>query len=117
MARCRRRGIESLSNLQGVEAILVQETWLKERHSLYFSGRTVIRDDSGVGTAIIIDNRTRFNRVRIGGLNHINYTAIEISLNKGEKRLLASVYVPCSIKKGELENDLEAILQTATKSS
>lgn len=99
--------------MNGVEAILLQETWLRDWHSLNFSGRTVIRDDAGVGTAIVIDNRIQFDRVKIDGINHINYTAIAISPRKGAKRLLASVYVPCSLKKEEIDDDLVAILQAA----
>lgn len=94
VTRERRRDLEEQFNRGGFEVMLVQETRLGEKHNLRVSGARTLRNDDGVGTAIVVADRIKTEKVIIEGLSHITCTAARIWIGS-RTTLLVSLYVPC----------------------
>ena len=92
------RRIEVDKHLQGINADIcfIQESHLHQKHSVALKKYNCIRDDSGVGTAILIKTRFKFEQLFIPAISHINLTAIKIKFRNDKEVLAISIYIPCS---------------------
>lgn len=111
--RPRRAEVNHLINKERANIILLQETHLMDKHSLFLSGMKVVRTDDGVGTAVGVKCNIKFEKVYIS-LLYINYTAVCVKREEGSV-LIVSIYVPCGINSGQLNKDLQTIRDVAEK--
>lgn len=82
VGRHKRAEVNSIINSEKIQIILLQETHLGERHSLFLSGMKVIRRDDGVGTAIGVKCNIKFESVQID-LDVLNNTAVRTKCRWG----------------------------------
>lgn len=68
----------------------------------------VVGTDDGVGTAVGVKCNIKFETVYIS-LLYINYTAVCVKREEGSV-LIVSIYVPCGINSGQLNKDLQTIV-------
>lgn len=75
--RNRRAEVNDFIKKQAADVILLQETRLDKKHSLFLSGMRVYRSDEGVGTAIGIKQNIKAERVTLSRLK-VDHTATRI---------------------------------------
>lgn len=107
VSRQKRAEVNHVIDNQCANIILLQETHLKNNHSLFLSGMKVVRTDDGVGTAIGVKCNIKYEKVTLN-LECINYTAVSVKRKEGTV-LVISIYVPCGIGGGRLWKDLQMI--------
>lgn len=106
----RRTELLSIMDKLGITVCLVQETRLKfKRINREETGDyNIIRDDRGVGTAVIIKNCYKGERMDLGKLNAIDAMAVRIGHNRNAVTVV-SVYIPQSAKSEDVVKDLNII--------
>lgn len=105
--RERRAELDQLAKDKNTDIILIQETHLKDRHSLRMSNMKVMRNDEGSGTAICIKEGIMSERVTVNRLRVLQVTAARIIVEK-KNTIVISIYVPCYTK-GGISEDLRII--------
>lgn len=87
----------------------VQDTRFQQKHSVAFKKYNCIRDDSGVGTAILIKTRFKFEQIFFPAIVHINLTAIKIKFRNDKEVMAISIYIPCSTPINKLNSELSLL--------
>lgn len=124
VSNAKRIALTLLSDKQKPDIMLLSETHLNEKHTLYFKDYKIIRNDrpngkAGGGTAILIKNNIKHEIIDTNTeTDLIESTAIKLDSANNNKLILVSIYAkkgPTSKFRSDLEklfNKLNLISQT-----
>jgi hypothetical protein len=91
---------------------LIQESRLNfKRIGELTDGFQMIRNDKGVGTAIILDKKIKVTPFELGALKQIQCCAITAK-SGNDNVVIVSMYIPCGISKPNLESDLDSMTKS-----
>lgn len=72
---------------------LLQETRLKQKHTILSNGYQCIRNDDGVGTGILVKNKIKVEELEPFNLRVVSCTGIRVLGGKNKNLFLFSIYV------------------------
>lgn len=93
---------------------LLQETRLKQKHTILSNGYQCIRNDDGVGTGILVKNKIKVEELEPFNLRVVSCTGIRVLGGKNKNLFLFSIYIPCASARSDIISDLNSIV-TITK--
>ena len=113
ISHSKRIALNNFLNLHKPEFVFTSETRLKKKHIVSLNNYTIFRNDQvnkNVGTAIIIKDNIKAERLSIPNLKSLEITALAIQISNSESLLLISVYNKCSANLTDLKHDLDSLL-------
>ena len=110
--------LNNFLDLHKPEFVFISETRLKKKHIISLKNYNIFRNDQinkNVGTAIIIKDSIKAERISIPNLKQLEITAITVQMSNLETLLLISVYNKCSANSTDLKHDLNSLLPILNK--
>lgn len=88
----------------------IQESQLKPQHVVLVNKYSCIRDDTGVGTLVIFNDKFKAEQIRIREIKNINCTIVKITSKKQKPFYAISIYIPCNSPRSSIKHELDLLL-------
>lgn len=107
----RRIDLLYLLNSNYIDVAFIQETHLKEQHSISLEDYTFFKDSSSQGVGIVIKNNYKCSKIEILDLEFPNiFLDVEIIIDNVPKHFLfGSIYIPCNFNQLKIYNGLSVL--------
>lgn len=112
--RTRRTELEEIIRKEKINISLIQETRLSGKNNVKMDAKRIIRDDRGVGTAIITDNDIKTTQITDQKIVEFDFTAATININD-RIIIIISLYIPCRIDLAALQDGLSKLENLISK--